>query len=423
VIDGTVEGGVYGDYVTGTGGSDDITINGIVKGEVWGDDATVDGGDDTITVNGEVGYDVYGDGVDGYGGEDVIIINGYVGRDVFGDYISNKFSSDGADDVIVVSSTGIVEGSVEGDWAYGFGGNDSITVDGYVGGYVVGDDTTNDGGDDVITINGIVEGFVSGDYTNYGGGNDTIIINGSVGGYVAGDDSGGCGGDDLIIINGHVAGDVYGDFDGCGHPGVAPSAVAIGGGNDTVVLGAGSVSYSTQCESFSVTTVNYDPATVAGIIDGDASYVNGYDTLVFSILAANDEEVDALDAYLASLGGNAQGHINGVDYTWTNFEAYDIYATVFDQGATKMYDDGVTLAFALADGIQVCNGPSGLKAGLIDYGRLTAGQREFGDNGFIVTLEDLGSQHFKVHVWKDGVEQFDDANNDGVADDLFVFGF
>jgi hypothetical protein len=115
--------------------------------------------------------------------------------------------------------------------------------------------------------------------------------------------------------------------------------------------------------------------------------------------------------------------VNGQTYNYQNFEELNVNATIYTEGATRIYDDGVTLAFAVADGIQICNGPSGLKAGLIDYGRLTAGQREFEANGFVVTLEDVGSQHFKMHVWKDGVEQFDDADGDGVADDLFVFGF
>lgn len=424
-----------GNYVEG--GQDSIVLNGAAYGNVYGDGlsnfvdcydycgASTYGGDDQITINGEmVEAYVSGDGIEtndyAQGGNDTITINSEAYIIVSGDDIY-AWSAQGGNDTIVVAEGATSVYGVQGDGIdayYGQGGDDTIVVDGAAY-YVVGDGMDTTVGEE-IPLTGATECVTDFDCGgSLEGGDDTITINGVVG-YVSGDYADGCAGDDTININGAVLYDVYGDdaYINChSHRGTS--------GSDVVNIGAGGVTYGQVCGDVDVTTVDRRQGTVGGIIDGDYTINNaGYDALNFGLLTPSQDEADSLAAYLASLdpsGGSVV--VNGQTYNYQNFEELNVYATLYTEGAQRMYDDGVTLAFAVADGIQVCNGPSGLKAGLIDYGRLTAGQREFGDNGFIVTLEDVGSQHFKVHVWKDGVEQFDDANEDGAADDLFVFGF
>lgn len=142
---------VYGDaledgnFSTGNGGDDHITINGDIDCggvcQVLGDGVTGDGGDDTIIVNGSVDHSVYGDDVNGDGGDDTIVINGDV------------------------------NGNVLGDNALGNGGDDEIIINGTVTG-VFGDDSVGiSGGNDYIEVNGEVQGFLDGN-----GGNDTVNL-------------------------------------------------------------------------------------------------------------------------------------------------------------------------------------------------------------------------------------------------------
>jgi hypothetical protein len=178
---------------------------------------------------------------------------------------------------------------------------------------------------------------------------------------------------------------------------VTNGAVLVGQGDDTVTVGA-SASYSTTCGNISVTTLS--AARVNGLIDGGDDINNG----------------DTLNLTLLNPGAVS-------DYNYTNFENVNINSLSYSEGPTRLYDDGVVLAFASADGISVCDGPKGLLAGNISFDELKKGQHNFSANGLDVHVEDLGGGQYKVHLLDGGVEQFDDADNNGVADSTFSFGF
>jgi hypothetical protein len=394
----------------GDGGNDTIVVDGYVNTGVYGDYVTGDGGDDTITINGLVGS-VYGDGAEGDGGADTILVNGLTG-DIIGDGVVGN----GGDDTILIGSTGVIFGDVYGDSAGSDedpcqcagpqaisdsnGGDDTITVDGIVLGSVIGDDAAGDGGDDSITINGVVYGDIYGDEV---------------------DDY---DGDDTITINGQVDGDIFADtyfipkLEDEGEGAVACFAICGSFGNDTVIIGAGGVSYSTSCGDFSVTNIDRHQGTVGGLIDG----MDGNDTLVFGLVSNNQDEIDSLNAYLAGLNTFGTADVNGETYNFSGIESFRLNVVSYTDGATRMYDDGTTLAFSTPGGVAVCNGPAGLRAATIDFKAVAEGQVQFGDNGFVVTLTLTSGGLFEVHVFKDGVEQINDANHDGVADSLFMFG-
>ncbi len=452
VLNGVAHGDGYGDgiethvfceAVCGAslyGGDDSLTVNGTMLGNIYGDalvsevgcgescDSDAGGGNDTITINGDmVEAYVSGDGIAlyskigddyAYGGNDTITITSAAYVYVIGDDIY-AFEAYGGDDTLVVAATANDVYAVAGDGlnaAYGQGGDDTIVIDGSAF-YVTGDGTETTFGS-LLRVGGPAADCECGEVD---GGNDTITINGTAG-FVYGDGVTGCAGDDTININGNVLYDVYADDagDNCNFDHI----VADYSGNDTVNIGGGGVSYSTVCGDISVTNVTHHQGTVGGQIYGDDPWAGGgFDSLNFGLVTADQSEVDSLNAYLASLDPNGGvATVNGQTYSYESFERLTVQAVLFSQGAQRLYDDGVTIAFAASNGIQVCNGPSGQKAGLIDYGSLINGERQFGQNGFVVTLTDLGPNQFEVHVWKDGVEQINDANHDGAADSLFVFG-
>jgi hypothetical protein len=409
-VDGDKGGGVVGDDASGDGGNDTIIIDGIVIGEVAGDYAGGTGGDDTIEVNGLVFGFIAGDDTGDAGGDDTITINGGLFGDVVGDYSEYQ----GGNDTIIIGSTGGVFGSVIGD---DVGGGECAQA------CVI---ASGDGGDDVIIVDGIVFGDVVGDYVAGAGGNDTITVNGYVGGSIYGDEAYWFDGNDTITINGDVNGDVIADtYSTIGLQGPGINCVDVcGGPDDTVIIGAGSVSYSTACGDISVTNANIRQGTVGGLIDGDAFYDYGSnDSLVFNIVTNSQAEVDSLNAYLYSLDPYEDtASVNGETYNFWNFESLRVQAIMYTDGPARVYDDGMTLAFSTAGGVAVCHGPSGLRAATIDFANVSEGQMQFGDNGFVVTLTPNGSGLYEAHVFKDGVEQINDANNDGVADSTFMFG-
>jgi hypothetical protein len=195
-------------------------------------------------------------------------------------------------------------------------------------------------------------------------------------------------------------------------------AVATFNGDDTVILGNAGVSYSQQCGDMTVVQANNDAPVVNGLMDGG----NDNDTLVFSFVTANGNEATNLDSYIASLGGSNTATINGQSYDFANFENVHLSAIVYQEGDTKLFDDGVVIAFAQAGGIAVCSGEAGLRAGTIDYAALEAGQTTFSLNGWSVVVSPMGNGQYVVRLFDSaGQEHFNDANSDGVADSQFVF--
>lgn len=418
-INGYVDGDVVGDDVGGDGGGDAITINADFSGALIGDGAYGNGGNDTITVNGRYMGFLMGDSVSGNGGDDTITINGQAMTMLWAD----AANGDGGDDTIIINGE-LFNSYVYGDNVSDDGGSDVIVVNGTVSGELIGDGATHDGGDDSFLINGTVYGDVVGDNVDDDGGDDTIVINGTVYGDVVGDEAENCAGDDTIVVNGLVDGNIFADVAGsCGSGLTAPSG---GGGDDTVQIGGGGVSYATVCQDIHVATASHQQGVVSGIIDGEGDYTvnNGNDTLVFDLVSGSEEEVANLAAYLAGLDPDGSvASVGGQSYNFQNFENIIVNHIAIDQGPARLYDDGVTLGFANAGGVVVCNGPSGLRAATIDFSLVQSGQLSFGTNGFTVNLSPVSNGSYAVHVFKDGVEQINDANGDGVADGLFVFGF
>jgi hypothetical protein len=466
LVNGSVDGSVAGDgdytdtgcfaecEVLASSGDDQITVGTTGEtGPVLGDGSTfyigclglcgttAYGGDDTITVDGVAFGDkgnaaVEGDGlyasaeceaecgVTIYGGNDTITLNGYA-DDVAGDGLTAfadcedlcDASAYGGNDTITIGENAFTW-AVYGDGISsesGVGGNDTIIVNGSA--FIVEGDGTGDGGSQAP-----LQGVACDNPCSFGsvdGGNDTIVING-LAGYVVGDGASGCGGNDDITVNGEVSNDIWGDGVDAVDCGVGFQQQNFG--DDTITIGAGGVSYATVCQDISVTNVDAHQGIVGGTIIGDSGDGDdGYDTLVFNVLGSGD----SLAAQLAAASQtDGTVTVNGQTYNYAEINSLTVHSIAYQEGAARMYDDGVTLAFAAADGIQVCNGPSGMKAGLIDYGRLHDGQLEFGQNGFTVKLVPVGSNHFEVHVYdSNGTEQIDDADNNGTADSLFVFGF
>ena len=120
---GTVDDDVRGDDVSGfglaVGGDDTIVVDGLVEGDVYGDylgAIVAVGGDDAITVNGTVEGDVVGDGIlsaGGVGGDDVITVNGTVNGDVIADGTASLIDV-GGDDTVIVGEDASIDGTIDG---------------------------------------------------------------------------------------------------------------------------------------------------------------------------------------------------------------------------------------------------------------------------------------------------------------------
>ncbi len=239
----------------------------------------------------------------------------------------------------------------------------------------------------------------------------TLINNGAIIGNDTGPDDAVVdfwSGDDVIVNNGSI---------------VALSgsrAIDTEAGDDVVILGAGGVSYGTVCGDINVTNVGYHAAVVAGLVDGG----DDTDTIIFGFLTPSQSEAEALAAEVAGHGPTGSQTINGQGYSWANFENVRVNATIFSQGATRLYDDGVLLAFATGDGIDVCSGEAGARAGTINFSSLASGQTTFsaGNDGWWVAVQALAGGLYEVHLYDGGgVEHVNDANGDGLADSRFTF--
>ena len=274
-----------------------------------------------------------------------------------------------------------------------------------------------------VTTQGDTTGGVY-DISNSGG--DVITQGDTTGGVLGILNSGGD-----VITNGDTTGGVFGIYTpdpGSGSPDntvtLGNGTVTSGGtaavftksGNDTVVLGTGGVAYGTTCGDIKVTTVQQGVApTVNGLIDGGADS----DRLVLNYFTPNQAE---FDAFAANAQGSGVYEWDGQTYTIANFEAVS-WGGVYTEGATRLFDDGVVLAFASAGGIVVCSGKGGVRAGTIDFATLDAGQTSFNaGNGWSVTVSSLGSGRYQVRLFdSSGKEHFNDTDHNGLADSGFTF--
>jgi hypothetical protein len=198
------------DFGLGLGDDTFIQTDAVFADSVQGDALddgnynTGDGGNDSITISGGAFF-VSGDGTDGNGGNDSIVINADGGS--FG-ILGDDVTGHGGADTIVVNGVAL---AVYGDGADGDGGSDTIIING-VTEDVAGDEVLGNGGDDLIIINGLVLFDVTGDCADGDGGNDTIVINGEVGGDIFGDCVAGAGGDDTVRLGAGAS--VGGTIDG-----------------------------------------------------------------------------------------------------------------------------------------------------------------------------------------------------------------
>lgn len=281
-------------------------------------------GNDTITI--DAGVNVFGDvsGGQTFGGpesgNDTIVNNGTVGSSILGD--SGSGNGSGNDTIINNGDAN----QIEGDTSFGDGsGGDVIVNNGDVV-IISGDTGDGDGtGNDIIVNNGTADTIFADSADGNSSGNDNVVNNGNISSNLYGDGSGGnSDGNDTITNNGYIAGNLYGDgdfgvgtgsdnitnngqvtnIDGAGgndtisNNGVVVGDITAGSGNDTVIIQAGS-------------------AVVGDGIDGGADY----DVLTFQLNSTDPAELEAAAAAIAAAspsGGTIT--INGVSYTWLNFE-------------------------------------------------------------------------------------------------------
>lgn len=452
--DGGTETDVDTDGVaTGTATTADVVVvNEGAAVENCGDVITSDG--DLVVFNyGSVYEDCGSDGVDAagdvfvYNGGDIlggndgieasngIVINdGFIGGDMNFNFDGDGVGIDGIG-IVINSDTGYIFSGFED--AVDLGDNSSLVnsgvLDGWSAGAVVGDNSTviNTGAilgfdgagvemGDGSTVNnaGDIYGFAGQGVVMYGSGtvdNSGLILGGSEGGFGtidiynnSSDDTNNIYnsstgaivalGDDMNAIDGDYGSqNVYND----GYIGAVNGlAMNLRGGDDSVTLGAGTVTYFTQCEDISQTLVEHNPAIVDGLMDGGS----GIDALTFGLITPDEGAVADLDAYLFSLGGTNTATVNGVDYSYANFELYGINATIYTEGTQKLFDDGVVLAFVstrIGNGIDVCSGPNGWRVGTIDLTQLANGVMTYsaGNNGWYLNVVSLGGQNYQVYVY------------------------
>ena len=100
-------------------------------------------------------------------------------------------------------------------------------------------------------------------------------------------------------------------------------------------------------------------------------------------------------------------------YQYTDFET--VRAQTVTLGPTRLYDDGVVLAFTSKDGngIDLCSGPNGWRVATIDFDALDTnanGQRfSAGNQGWFATLTALGNRHYQVRVFDGSGQLQNDA--------------
>lgn len=381
---------------------------------------------DNITINGEaavvVGDNVsfselpFGESSGGYSGQDgndTITVNGFAGI-VVGDSMNDicswcvdtaSYSSYGnsGNDVITVSSTGtawvIIGDSVNPSTCFSgcvssgssASNNDSITVDGTVMGDVFGD-----------SLDGYFSPAVAG-LESSGGGSFTTNS-------------------DTITITGVVGGDVFADSDfGKGLLGVEAGVYSSDSiQDDTVILPSGGVQYIKKCGDINATLVGSSTpsASIGGTIYGGDWETHG-DTLFIGLTTADSGDIAALQAQLDAAGESGSVTVGGHTYNWNDFENVQVQGTVYSEGATQLFDNGVVSAYMGSDGksIDVCYNPEGYgyKVSLVNFEQLDQGVREFslGKEGFTAIVNNDTSTcdakytpagaNWKVELYQNGV--------------------
>ena len=280
------------DYdVVGDSGNDTIIIEpGAtgVEGDLYiiGDEYMGAGaGNDTIINNGTV-ESIVGDSYDGVGtGNDTIINNGIVNYDIY---------ADGGNDTVINNG--------EAEYVFGAEGDDLIVNNGTINSAFEGGD-----GNDTLVNNGVANTTITGDNSEgLGNGNDSIINNGLVTQNIVGDsDFEDSSGNDTIINTGQVYGTIYGD-----------SETANGSGNDLIV-NSGTINGGIEAGGGDDYVALSNFGVVNGLVNGDS----GFDTLEFDITSSDyDQLLEWADQIFAANPNGGTITLNGVTYTWANFE-------------------------------------------------------------------------------------------------------
>lgn len=289
------------------------------------------------------------------------------------------------DAIINNTSTGEIVG---GDDGIEVGGVATISNAGNISGYDAG--VLMLGGGTVVN-DGTIQGSYAIDASSSSTG-VTVTNNGTIDASIGYDGIDGSKYDDTVYNNGTIT--------------AADNALFLAAGDDTVVLGGGSVGYSTSCGDIAVTNIDAHQATVNGLMNGGVDN----DTLVINYFGS--DPMGTLDA------ADGSATVNGSTYNWLNFESLQLHPITYHEGPTRLYDDGVVLAFTSADGngIDVCSGPNGFRAGTIDFATL--------DPKALGQTFSAGNAGWFVQVWsvEDGLFQVNVFDGNGqLVSDTFTF--
>lgn len=304
-------------------GGDTITNYGLVL-EILGDAALSDTGNaiargSDVIVNYGGALLILGSGADSITGDatadgnNTIINYGYASEIVGNEAISDDGTAIASgDDTIIVYGAVI---SVTGDWAHPLSGPGNVAI-------ASGDDTIIVFGPSIEIIGDVADG----DTATASG--DDLLVNYGETGYMFGDaafsDTGTttASGDDTIINYGIVHDNIIADF---AHsfglpPGTDPTGNGTTTGND-VVVNHGVVEGDVLMGGGNDRVIIVNGAPVLGIMNGGA----GTDRLTFELASANYmDQYTTLAAWANALvAQNPAGGtiiINGVTFTWLNFE-------------------------------------------------------------------------------------------------------
>lgn len=339
------------------------------------DGTTGSAGGDTITVEAGATVSNAGDAIVGNGGSDTVVNNGTVtstsnqGIVIDAGTVTNNGTITADDDGINVTSGAVINnGTITS-------ADNGITIsDGTVtnNGTVVADFwAVNVLGAATVVNNGTLNSSTGANAIEGSGASQTVVNNGVI---IAAADNNAMtlgGGDDTVILNGGS---------------VTTGSIDTGSGNDTVTIALSTMTTGVSCGDIPVAAVYETAPVVNGVINGAA----GSDTLNFSYVSSDPN---------AALPGAAQA------YTTAGIESVRGSVTQFHGGPTRLYDDGVVLAFTSSNGngIDVCSGTMGGRVATIDFASLNPpaeGQLfSTGNAGWFVRVFKLSDTYYQVNVY------------------------